>query len=225
MNHLKKNLLASTAPILIQTLDRTEEFLFSCFHHRSEIKLKYLLQINVARNIINKILFSGRICKLLRYKFNAHKISGSPGVNCTPPLIKVTTTLSSAASSTTCTSSHYTRNKIQIGHRTNCTNLSEKYILCIGGRGRLYPEYRFLVESLRGNLLIYRGNQKGDTDRLPTLLARSDMVICPVDCVNHETYFAVKYFCKKSGKPCALLDRSDLPTFRKGIETLIGIST
>lgn len=224
MNHLQKNLLASTAPILIQTLDRTEEFLFSCFHHRSEIKLKYLLQNNVARNIINKILFSSSICKLLRYKFNAHKISGSPRVNCAP-LIKVTTTLSSAVSSTTCTSSHYTRNKIQIGHRITCTNLSEKYVLCIGGRGRLYPEYRCLVESLRGNLLIYRGNQKGDTDRLPTLLACADMVICPVDCVNHETYFAVKYFCKKSGKPCALLDRSDLPTFRKGIETLIGIST
>jgi hypothetical protein len=73
-------------------------------------------------------------------------------------------------------------------------------------------------------LLIYRGNQKGDTDRLPALLACADMVICPVDCVNHETYFAVKSYCKKSNKLCALLDRSDLPTFSKGVDTLVGAS-
>ena len=220
MNHLQKNLLDSTFHVLIQTLDRTEKFLFSYFHHRSDIKLKYLLKNNVEGNIFNKILFSSSICKLLRYKLNGHKITGSSGVDWTP-LIKANTTLPSVA----CTSSHSTCNEIRINHRTICPELSEKYVLCIGGRGRLYPKYRCLVESLGGNLLIYRGNQKGDTDHLPTLLTCADMVICPVDCVNHETYFAVKYFCKKSGKPCALLDRSDLPTFRKGIETLIGIFT
>jgi len=135
------------------------------------------------------------------------------------PLIKVTTTLSSAAG----TSSSCTYNRIRINHRINCPGLSEKYILCVGGRGKLYPEYRYLVESFGGKLLIYRGNQKGDTGKLPDLLTCADMVICPVDCVNHATYFAVKYFCKKSGKPCALLDRSDMPTFRKGIEVLTGI--
>ncbi len=220
MNHLQKNLLDSTVPVLIQTLDRTEKFLFSCFHHRSGTKLKYFLKNNVARNIFNKALFTSSICKLLGYKFNVHKITGASGVNWTP-LIKANTTFSSAV----CTSSHCTCNEIRINHRTNCPELSEKYVLCIGGRGRLYPEYRCLVESLGGKLLIYRGNQKGDADHLPALLTCADMVVCPVDCVNHETYFAVKYFCNKSGKPCALLDRSDLPTFRKGIETLIGIST
>jgi len=220
VNYLQKKLLNSIVPILIQALDRTEKFLFSCFHHRSDIKFKYLLKNNVERSFFNIILFSSSICKLLSYKLNGHKITGSSGVDWTP-LIKANTTLPSVA----CTSSHCTCNKIRINHRTICPELSEKYVLCIGGRGRLYPEYRCLVESLGGNLLIYRGNQKGDTDHLPTLLTCADMVICPVDCVNHETYFAVKYFCKKSGKPCALLDRSDLPTFRKGIETLIGIFT
>tara|TARA_Y100001936_G_scaffold254024_1_gene323633 strand:+ start:271 stop:825 length:555 start_codon:yes stop_codon:yes gene_type:complete len=104
--------------------------------------------------------------------------------------------------------------------QANRPDISNKCILCIGGRGKLYPEYRCLIESLGGNLLIYRGNQKGDTDRLPNLLTCADMVICPIDCVNHETYFAVKHFCKKSGKPCALLDHCDLITFGKGIETL-----
>ena len=42
------------------------------------------------------------------------------------------------------------------------------------------------------------------------------MVICAVDCVNHEAYFTVKRYCKYFGKPYVLLDRSDLATFRKG---------
>jgi len=219
VNHLQKNLLDSTVPVLIQTLERTKKFLFSYLHHRSDIKLKYLLKNNVERNFFNKILFFSSVCKLLKYKFNGHKITGSSGVKWTP-LIKANPTLSSAAY----TSSHCTCNEIRINHCTNCPELSEKYVLCIGGRSRLYPEHRCLVESLGGSLLIYRGNQKGDAGHLPTLLTCADMVICPVDCVNHETYFAVKYFCNKSGKLCALLDRSDLPTFRKGIETLIGFS-
>jgi len=151
---------------------------------------------------------------------NDYKIIEASLVNFTP-LIKANITLSSAAY----TSSHCACNKIRINHRTASPKLSEKYVLCIGGRSRLYPEYRCLVESLGGNLLTYRGNQKGDVAHLPALLTCADMVVCPVDCVNHETYFAVKYFCNKSGKPCALLDRSDLPTFRKGIEILVGIST
>lgn len=221
MKHLQKKLLDSTISALTQALDRTEKFLFSYFHHRSDFKFKYLLKNNVKRNIFNKITFSRSICKLPRHKINDHKITGLSGENWTPLIKATNATLYSAGG----TSSHFACNKIRINHCTNTTELSEKYILCIGGRGRLYQEYRCLVESLGGNLLIYRGNQKGDADHLPALLTCADMVICPVDCVNHETYFAVKYFCKKSGKPCALLDRSDLPTFRKGIETLTGIST
>jgi len=217
---LQKNLLDSTASILLQVLDRTANIKFSYFHHRSDNKLKYLLKNNVKRNLFDIILIFNSINKLLRYKFNGHKITGSSGLNWTP-LIKANTTYSSAA----CTSGHFTCNEIRINHYANCPELSEKYILCIGGRGRLYPEHRSLVESLGGNLLIYRGNHKSNADHLPALLTYADMVVCPVDCVNHETYFAVKYFCIKYGKPCALLDSSDLPTFRKGMETLIAIST
>ena len=220
MHHLQKNLLGSTVPVLIQTLNWAEKFLFSCFQHRLDIKLKYLFKNNVKRNIFNKIIFFRSICKLLRFKYNDYKIIEACRVNFTP-LIKANITLYSAAY----TSSHCACNKIRINHRTASPKLSEKYVLCIGGRSRLYPEYRCLVESLGGNLLTYRGNQKGDVAHLPALLTCADMVVCPVDCVNHETYFAVKYFCNKSGKPCALLDRSDLPTFRKGIEMLVGIST
>ncbi len=105
------------------------------------------------------------------------------------------------------------------------SDLAGRCVLCVGGRAALYPEYRHVVETADGSLLICRGNQQGDADRLPTLLARADVLLCPVDCVDHDAYFAAKRYCKHSGKPCALLERSDLPTFRKGVAALAASAT
>ena len=157
-------------------------------------------------------------------EFNAAKFFRSSKTNWTP-LIKITSSPTSASSSIVSRFNHHTCGETLISSNTNYSALAEKYILCVGGRGRLYSEYRCLVKSLGGNLLIYRGNQKGDSDRLPDLLACADLIICPVDCVHHETYFAVKFYCNNSDVPCVFLDRSDLPTFRKGVEILASIST
>jgi len=102
----------------------------------------------------------------------------------------------------------------------NGSDLAGRCVLCVGGRAALYPEYRHVVETAGGSLLICRGDQQGDADRLPMLLARADALVCPVDCVDHDAYFAAKRYCRHSGKPCAVLARSDLPTFRKGVEML-----
>jgi catecholate siderophore receptor len=104
-------------------------------------------------------------------------------------------------------------------------DLEGRCVLCVGGLAALYPEYRHVVETAGGKLLIYRGDQQHDSNCLPALLACADALLCPVDCVNHAAYFAAKYYCKHSGKPCALLKRSDLPTFRKGVEVLAASAT
>lgn len=100
------------------------------------------------------------------------------------------------------------------------SSLAGLCILCVGGRAALYPAYRHLVETSGGCFLIYRGDLQEKISYLPTLLTRADAVICPVDCVNHAIYFAVKRYCTRFGKPCAMLDRSGLPTFRRGVEIL-----
>ena len=111
----------------------------------------------------------------------------------------------------------------QINSPSNYLELSEKSVLCVGGFARLYPKYRRLVEAAGGRLWIYRGNQKEDSKHLPVLLTHAYMVLCPIDCINHEAYFTVKKYCKESGKPCVLLQRSNFATFLKGIEILAGI--
>ena len=110
----------------------------------------------------------------------------------------------------------------QISH-SDGFDLAGRQILCVGGRAKLYPEYHRLIETSGGSLLIYRNSSQNSLDHLPALLARADMVVCPVDCVNHHTYFTVKRYCKRSGKACVLLDRSGLPTFRKGVAVLAAL--
>ena len=136
------------------------------------------------------------------------------------PLVKATAKHAAASSS-----KHMADNETCDEERASCSanfGLAGRHVLCVGGRARLYPEYCRLVEASGGNLTIFRGDQKDDMARLHPLLISADMVVCPVDCVNHETYFAVKRYCKSTGKPCALLDRSNLSTFRRGVEMLVG---
>lgn len=108
-----------------------------------------------------------------------------------------------------------------LDNRHACGCLAGLCILCVGGRAALYSSYRSLIEGSGGHFLIYRGGQHDVASHLPALLLRADAVICPVDCVNHASFFHVKQHCTRSSKPCALLERSTLPAFRRGIEMLI----
>jgi hypothetical protein len=99
--------------------------------------------------------------------------------------------------------------------------LAARKVLCVGGRAALYPEYRRLVEASGATLFFYRSDPRPTSgQRLSQLLAHADMVVCPVDCINHEAYFTAKRYCKYSGTPYVVLDRSDISTFRKGVATL-----
>lgn len=105
------------------------------------------------------------------------------------------------------------------------SGIGGRCVLCVGGRAALYPEYRRVVEASGGKLVIYRNMPQGPGHHLPVLLDHADMVVCPLDCVNHTAFFTVKRYCRRSGKPCVLLDRSNLSTFRKGIATLAVLYT
>ncbi|ABB75684.1 DUF2325 domain-containing protein [Nitrosospira multiformis] len=105
------------------------------------------------------------------------------------------------------------------------SGIGGRCVLCVGGRAVLYPEYRRVVEASGGKLVIYRNLPQEPGHHLPVLLDQADMVVCPLDCVNHTAFFTVKRYCRRSGKPCVLLDRSNLSTFCKGIATLAGLYT
>lgn len=104
--------------------------------------------------------------------------------------------------------------------RCGGSDLAGRLVLCVGGRASLYPEYRRVVETSGGQFLTHDGGREDNIHRLPALLARADLVVCPADCLSHGAYYAVKSYCKRHGKPCALLDKSGVSTFRKGVEAV-----
>ena len=103
--------------------------------------------------------------------------------------------------------------------------LNGRSILCVGGRAKYYPAYRALVEASGGQLFTFHGDSNDRIEHLYELLEKTDMVICPVDCVNHQAYFTVKRYCQHSRKHGVLLDRSQIATFQKGIKTLATMTT
>lgn len=148
------------------------------------------------------------------------KVSAAPGAPAAPTASRRPGSASTAESAGDCDS----LDEKQAGAHAGF-DLAGRRVLCVGGRAALYPEYHRMVEASGGRLLIYRRGPLHGGDHLPALLDHADLVVCPVDCVNHYTYFTVKRYCKYSGKPCVLLDRSGLPTFRKGVATLAALAT
>ncbi len=121
------------------------------------------------------------------------------------------------------TSAYHLITHQNIGNNTH--PLAGKMILCVGGHRKLYPEYNQLTENRGGHLVTFHGNPNDRLNDLSQLLEETDLIICPIDCVNHEAFFIVKQYCKNSGKPCVLLDRSETTTFLNGINVLSIISS
>jgi len=104
--------------------------------------------------------------------------------------------------------------------QTNSQQLAGLSILCIGGRAALYPQYRELIEAAGGQFSVYRGSEQGDIHYLATLLIQATIVLCPVDCISHEDFSTIRWYCQSTDTPCFLLQRSDLATFGKAVEIL-----
>lgn len=99
-------------------------------------------------------------------------------------------------------------------------NLRGRCVLCVGGRTPLLPQYRQLAERLGVRLIHHDGGKEEALSRLPALLASSDAVICPTDCVGHLAYYQLKQHCKLANKPCVLVKSSGVASFAAALTRL-----
>jgi hypothetical protein len=102
----------------------------------------------------------------------------------------------------------------------HCVDLGGRRILCVGGRGSLARHYRDLVERCNGELIRHDGGLEESRQRLESLLASADAVVCPADAVSHDAYLRTKRFCKRAEKPCVLLERSGIGAFARALADL-----
>ncbi len=98
--------------------------------------------------------------------------------------------------------------------------LRGRCVLCVGGRVPLLSHYRQLAERLGMRLIHHDGGREESLSRLPDLLAASDAVICPTDCVSHAAYHQLKRHCKTAGKPCVLARSSGIAGFAAALARL-----
>lgn len=100
------------------------------------------------------------------------------------------------------------------------SQLSGRCVLCVGGRTPLLPQYRQLAERLGVRLIHHDGGREEAMSRLPDLLAASDAVICPTDCVGHLAYYQLKKHCRQANKPCVLMKSSGVASFAAALAGL-----
>ncbi|SEM95863.1 hypothetical protein SAMN05216325_10525 [Nitrosomonas marina] len=108
---------------------------------------------------------------------------------------------------------------------SNNTNFAGRSVLCVGGQKHLYPAYQQIIEDAGGRFLCFHGGNDASLDSLHRLLALTDLVICPIDCIRHEAFWITKRYCERLRKPCVMLDKSRITAFYNGIRMLRSITT
>ena len=84
--------------------------------------------------------------------------------------------------------------------------LSQRKVLCVGGRTASVPVYRRLVEACGGRFMHHDGGEEDRLGGLDATLAAADLVICQAGCVSHNAYWRVKDHCRRTGKRCVFVE-------------------
>ena len=99
----------------------------------------------------------------------------------------------------------------------NTVNLNGHCILYVGGKGRVRCQFRRLVELLNGKFLYHDGGREDNHHRLPSLVSRADIVLCPISCVSHSAANEVRRICHYQTKPAVWLQAPSLSAFNAAL--------
>ncbi len=106
------------------------------------------------------------------------------------------------------------------GNATQALDLHGQQILYVGGRPRLAPYLRSLVEAHNGRFKHHDGGLEDSRAGLQNTLAAADMVFCPIDCISHDACLRVKKHCYQQAKLFIPLRSSGLSAFASGLRDL-----
>ena len=93
--------------------------------------------------------------------------------------------------------------------------LTERSILCVGGRSGNVPVYRSIVERVGARFAHHDGGLEDSSGMLDASLAAADLVICQTGCISHGAYWRVKDHCKRTGKRCVFVDNPSVSSLAR----------
>lgn len=74
-------------------------------------------------------------------------------------------------------------------------------VVYVGGRPASNRSIRALVQAAGGELVLHDGGVEDRKGLLTAALPRADLVVFPVDCVDHDSVGTVKRLCERHGVP------------------------
>ncbi|MHA4867171.1 DUF2325 domain-containing protein [Duganella sp. PWIR1] len=96
--------------------------------------------------------------------------------------------------------------------------LSDRAVLCVGGRNGNVASYRELIEREGAQFAHHDGGLEDNVNQLEASLAAADLVICQTGCISHSAYWRVKDYCKRNGKRCVFIDNPSISSLARGLE-------
>ena len=97
-------------------------------------------------------------------------------------------------------------------------DLNGARVTYVGGVESLMPHYRDAVESVGGTFCYHCGRCIQGRKEIEGIVAKTDIIFCPVDINSHNACRYVKKACKMRDKPCYFLRSASLSMFIKGLE-------
>lgn len=98
--------------------------------------------------------------------------------------------------------------------------LHHKRIVYVGGRPASTRVIKAIVESAGGEFFVHDGGIEDRKGLLATALPKADMVVFPVDCIDHDSMFSLKRTCEKHRVPYHPLRTASAASFSALLERL-----
>lgn len=104
--------------------------------------------------------------------------------------------------------------------RALAANLKDRRILYVGGRPSSTPAIRDLVLRHGGDFQKHDGGLEDRKGLLESAVAWAELVIFPVDCIDHDSAGRLKRLCMKQGTPFVPLRSASVASFAAAVAEL-----
>ena len=105
---------------------------------------------------------------------------------------------------------------LKLERATMLSELQNRSVLCLGPDE---PAARFMmrmVEMAGGRFVHDPIAGEGELERIEQSMRAADLVICQAGCISQGAYWRVRDHCRRTGKPCLLVQRPEALSQRRG---------